>query len=469
MLIFLVIGTPRVNNLMSIWAFYRYHTYTRNRSFNVLHRGAALFQQYMVDIWLSIEMHRLEYFRFNQQKLRADLYDTARRQLLGDQDVATTGRRIVLPATFAGGVRHMQCSYQDSMAIVRTLGKPGYFITFTANPNWEEIQAELLTDDEGNKMQSTRDRPDLVARVFKMKHDDLIRDLKSNNVLGEYVAHVSVIEYQKRGLPHSHTLLWVKHPPNTPERIDDVICAEIPDVAGPGGQILHDVITKNMMHRPCGDHNPNSPCMRDGHCKSRYPKAFTDTTVLQGDSYPIYRRRDGPRIDHPHPSSSMSVGNEWVVPYNPYLCWKYQSHINVEACQGLGTVKYIHKYMHKGPDRATVEFDTGPNEIQQYVSGRYIGSMEAAWRIFKNEVHEHYPSVKALVVHLPGRHMVTYRDEGSAAQILENIESGVTELMAFFTYNAAHPDVNRLFQDFPRFFTWSKYIHLFVSRIMVDS
>jgi len=191
---------------MLIWAFYRYHTYTRDRSFNVLHRGAALFQQYMVDIWLSIEMHRLEYYQFNQQKLRADLYDTARRQLLGDQDVATTGRRIVLPAAFAGGVRHMQRSYQDSMAIVRTLGKPGYFITFTANPNWEEIQAELLKDDEGDKMQSTRDRPDLVARVFKMKHDDLIRDLKANNkALGEYVAHVSVIEYQKRGLPHSHT------------------------------------------------------------------------------------------------------------------------------------------------------------------------------------------------------------------------------------------------------------------------
>jgi hypothetical protein len=47
-----------------------------------------------------------------------------------------------------------------------------------------------------------------------------------NDVLGEYVAHVSVIEYQKRDLPHSHTLLWVKQPPNTPERIDDVI----PDV-----------------------------------------------------------------------------------------------------------------------------------------------------------------------------------------------------------------------------------------------
>src|SRR5467141_800701 len=151
MLILLAIGTPQVNNLLSIWAFYRY------------------------------------------------LYDTACCQLLGDQDVATTGRRIVLPASFPGGVRHMQHSYQNSMAIVRTLGKPGYFITFTANPNWEEIQAELLTDDQGDKMQSTRDRPALVARVFKMKHDDLIRDLKSNKVLGEYVAHVSVI---KRALPH---------------------------------------------------------------------------------------------------------------------------------------------------------------------------------------------------------------------------------------------------------------------------
>lgn len=40
----------------------------------------------------------------------------------------------------------------------------------------------------------------------------------------------------------------------------------------------------------------------------------------------------------------MTVGNEWVVPYNPYLCWKYKSHINVEVCGGLNSVKYIDKY-----------------------------------------------------------------------------------------------------------------------------
>jgi Helitron helicase-like domain at N-terminus len=117
----------------------------------------------------------------------------------------------------------MQKSYQDSMAIVRTFGKPGYFITFTANPNWEEIQSELLTDDQGAQMQTWRDRPDLVARVFKMKYDAMMGELKADEILGKSVAHVFVIEYWKRGLPHSHILLWVKDPPSTPESIDEVI------------------------------------------------------------------------------------------------------------------------------------------------------------------------------------------------------------------------------------------------------
>jgi len=112
--------------------------------------------------------------------------------------------------------------------------------------------------------------------------------------------------------------------------------------------------------------------------------------------------------------------------------------------------------MHKGLDQATVEFDTDPNEIKQYVNGQHLGAMEASWRMFENEVHDHYPSVKALVVHLPGRHTVAYRDESSTDQVLENIENRETELMAFFRYNAAHPTEKYLFQDFPRFFTSSK-------------
>ncbi len=43
--------------------------------------------------------------------------------------------------------------------------------------------------------------------------------------------------------------------------------------------------------------------------------------------------------------------NRWVVPHNPYLSRRYNAHINVEYCYSVASVKYIHKYIHKGTDR----------------------------------------------------------------------------------------------------------------------
>ena len=68
----------------------------------------------------------------------------------------------------------------------------------TCNPHWPEIQDHLR---EG---QSAQDRPDVVARVFKQKKDQLMHDLKFGNLFGQVVAHMHVIELQKRGLPHMH-------------------------------------------------------------------------------------------------------------------------------------------------------------------------------------------------------------------------------------------------------------------------
>jgi hypothetical protein len=54
----------------------------------------------------------------------------------------------------------MKQNYQDAMAIVAHEGTPSLFITMTCNPEWPEIQSELLPG------QKWPDRPDLVARVF---------------------------------------------------------------------------------------------------------------------------------------------------------------------------------------------------------------------------------------------------------------------------------------------------------------
>ena len=83
------------------------------------------------------------------------------------------GRRIVLPSSFTGGPRNMHQKYQDSMAIVRALGKPDFFVTFTCNPKWQEITSALF---EG---QNASDRPDLCSRVFNLKLKCLLKDLGS--------------------------------------------------------------------------------------------------------------------------------------------------------------------------------------------------------------------------------------------------------------------------------------------------
>jgi hypothetical protein len=216
--------------------------------------------------------------------------DTLIRQ---DVSAGDLGRRFILPSSFTGGDRFMQQLFQDSMAIVRYFGKPTFFITFTANPRWPEIDRELR-----NGLQPT-DRPDIIARVFCLKVQELLADLK-NGLLGPYAGHVYTIEYQKRGLPHMHLLLFlaasVKF--HTPDEVDQVVCAQIPDPSWDPTGKLRALVTAHMLHGPCGEDNPQAPCMVLNYplspltCSKRFPKLFTDRILIHEDGYPEYCRRD---------------------------------------------------------------------------------------------------------------------------------------------------------------------------------
>ena len=84
-------------------------------------------------------------------------------------------------------------------------------------------------------------------------------NLKKNNVLEKVKAHIATIEWQKRGLTHTHILMVTEDQdkPKTPENIDRVVSAEIPAI----NPKLHEVVTSNNIHGPCGCINTNSPCM----------------------------------------------------------------------------------------------------------------------------------------------------------------------------------------------------------------
>jgi len=72
----------------------------------------------------------------------------------------------------------------------------------TANPKWPEIIHSLFPS------QTATDRPDIVLQVFEQKKKALLK-LIDNSFFGTTVAYIYTIEFQKRGLPYIHLLIFL--------------------------------------------------------------------------------------------------------------------------------------------------------------------------------------------------------------------------------------------------------------------
>ncbi|CAN1756183.1 ATP-dependent DNA helicase PIF1, partial [Linum perenne] len=156
-------------------------------------------------------------------------------------------------------------------------------------------------------------------------------------------------EFQKRGLPHAHIVIWLasSDKPNTVDKVDKIISAELPDPkCDPLG---YDAVTKFMMHGPCGQDRPSSPCMKEGKCSKYYPKTYVHETTFDANGYVTYRRR---QTGITTVKSGIPLDTLSVVPYNRDLLIKYQAHMNVEICHKGQLIKYLFKYILKGPDRS---------------------------------------------------------------------------------------------------------------------
>ncbi|CAN0900836.1 ATP-dependent DNA helicase PIF1 [Linum grandiflorum] len=151
-----------------------------------------------------------------------------------------------------------------------------------------------------------------------------------------------------QGLPHVHIILWLSdyYKPKTPSLVDKIISAELPDpLIDPIG---YEAVTKFMLHGPCGEARLTSPCMKDGKCSKFFPKPFASETTFGKNGYVTYRRR---ATNISAIKSGANLDNSYVVPYNRDLVVKYQAHINVEICHKGQLIKYLFKYITKGPDR----------------------------------------------------------------------------------------------------------------------
>ncbi|XP_058741706.1 uncharacterized protein LOC131614094 [Vicia villosa] len=357
-----------------------------------------------------MESQRLNYIRKHQKKLRVSKYNN----LNGpeqDQNThgANKGKRVVLPLTYVGSRRYMEQLYFDGMDICSHIGFPDLFITFTCNPMWPEVKRLL------HPMRfQPHDCPDIISRVFKIKLDELLFDLTKKHVLGRVVAYIYTIEFQKRGLPHAHILLFM-HPQSkypTPEVINNIISAEIPskedDVE------LYNLVKRHMIHGPCGLANMLSPCMKDAKCSKFFPKKWQPQTVVDQDGYPVYRRRD--------------TGNT----------------VTIKTI----TVAVV------GDNDNPLTAKNG-DEIKQYLDCRYVSPSEACWRIFSFPIHGRSPAVERLYFHLEGDNSVYYTDYELIDEVLEKPSVKESMFTAWMEAKKTYPEARNL--SYSNFLT--KYVY----------
>ncbi|OSX79796.1 hypothetical protein BU14_0071s0050 [Porphyra umbilicalis] len=437
--------------------FMAYHLFTREGQFAYLQRCKRLWGEYVVDQFIKVEHARLLWQRLNQKSLQCEMYSRVV-DAFRDGSAATgrIGKGVLLHASHVASPRYMAENFADSMAVVRAFGKPALFGTFTCNPQWKEIQDALLPN------QTPNGRPDLITRVFKMKLKELIKMIKEDNVFGYCLAFVMTIEFQKRGLPHAHWLVILRRQdvPQTADAYDKFIRAEIPKESD--SPSLRAKVLKHMVHGPCGSHN--------------FPKDLASATTATEDCYPNYRRRSpqdgGESVAFTRGNRASQIDNSWIVPYSPLLLEKFDCHINLEIVSSVAVVKYICKYIYKGPDKAMVSVvaatrdDEGGeevgrqprDEIQEYLDARWIAECEAVWRGLSNPVIFRDPAVMKMPVHLENQQPVFFAPgevEGVAATAPKE-----TKLTAFFSLMQAPDDgespstTDLLYADIPRYFTW---------------
>ncbi len=248
-------------------------------------RAAGLLQEYIVEMWVAAGHSRLRWIRDHQKDLRAELYTGVLDALEEGLQPSAIGRKVVLPASFTSGPRFMQKNLQHALTLLRIFGGSDLFITFTANPAWLEITEAILLG------QNASDRPDIVARVFRLKFESFLDEVMKKKLFGKALGYVYAIEYQKRGLPHAHTIFFL-HPScrlSTPERVDAIISSEFPD---PNREpLLFELVKMHMIHGPCGLDRV-SPCVdTSGHCSKGFPMSFQPTTDMTAESYVKTRRR----------------------------------------------------------------------------------------------------------------------------------------------------------------------------------
>ena len=189
----------------------------------------------------------------------------------------------------------------DTLAMVRSCGVPTFFLTLSAAEfHWVEmIQAlasqygDEVSEEDVKKMnwdtksKYLRSNPVIAVKLFEYRVQALFDTfLKSDaHPIGFVEDYIIKTEFQARGSPHAHCLLWIKNAPKLKvdssekvvEFIQQHVTAKIPD----DDPDFADLVSKRQSHKH------SAYCRRRNGCRFGFPKPLSFETLVTknvGDS-----------------------------------------------------------------------------------------------------------------------------------------------------------------------------------------
>ncbi|XP_071695238.1 uncharacterized protein [Rutidosis leptorrhynchoides] len=265
--------------------------------------------------------------------------------------------------------------------------------------------------------QRSIDLPEIVARVFKQKLDGLTTDIMKNQIFGTCQA-VSLI---------CNLIFWL-HFNRVPFDIDDLISAKIPSqINDPEG---FRVVTEYMLHGPCSGTYMDAPCIIDKNYSKHFPKPYYAQTTIDED--------------------------------------------------GSRAIKYLFKYLNKGPDRETIVIQENiipsgsdsrgedileVDKIKNYLDCHYLSPCEAVWRLFSYDIHYSKPSIIKLSFHLPNQQSITLRDSQKLPALLKRESIIETMFTQWFELNKQDEFARTLtYAKLPKHYVWNQDAKMWTPR-----
>lgn len=278
-------------------------SYFKTRLFGVDDRFARdtnylFFAQFVTEIHLAtssmtIQLRKGKPFTRDGRKITSGMLQDKREveKLVRNKDAV----RFMQP--LRGTPAYWEKTTRDLFAMIRQLGTPTFFCTFSAaEMRWPEVieaiktqQGEEVNFDEldwSTKCDILRSNPVTTMRMFDKRVEALYRDLilSPAQPLGKVVDYFYRMEFQHRGSPHIHCLIWVEGAPVFEEDDDQTVCdfvskyitAQLPD---PHAQPeLYKKVTEVQIHSK----NHSRTCFkgRSSGCRFGFPKPPSRKTII---------------------------------------------------------------------------------------------------------------------------------------------------------------------------------------------